>query len=171
MRGADLDTSFLEYVLEQGFHLELVVLLVPALVYLGVAAGLGFAFRRRIEPGTLRATFQASLVVVLVAVTGITTFEAMASWYRPNGDGVMLGTPNFRDRVEIAFYTLYAAVVLLAPVVAWLVGRVRGRRPELVALAVTITIVGFLSATLPLVEFLNACHTGGPLLTDRYVDC
>lgn len=141
--GFGVATSFVEYFFQQGFHLELVFLLVPALVHLGVVAVVCATLGRRIEPQALRVTFTAALLVVLAAVVGIATFEAVASWYRPEGEGVSIRAP---------IYT-------------------RVRRAGLVAAAAAIAVAGFLTATLPLVEWLSSCHTGGPILTDRYVAC
>jgi xanthine/uracil permease len=162
--------SFLEYVVEQGFHLELVVLLVPATVYLALLAVVCALVRRWVDPRTLRAVFTSSLAGVVLAVVGITVFEALASWHRPYGDGVTVRMPDYRDRVEVAFLVLYPTLVL-AGGLGWALGRARAPRSWPVALGTGVGLAGFLALTLPFVEFLNACHTGGPILIDRYIEC
>lgn len=171
MGSAELATSFVEYFFQQGFYVELVFLLVPALVYLGATALVCAAFRKRIEPRTLQATFVASLVSILLAIAGITLFEAAASWYRPSGAGVSVRTPVFLERAEIAFLGLYAGILVASAAIGWAFGRFRAHRERLVLLAVTIAVVSFLTASLPFVEFLNACHVGAPILADRHVAC
>jgi hypothetical protein len=163
--------SFLEYVVEQGFHLELVVLLVPATVNLALLAVVCALLRRRVDPRTLRAVFASSLAGVLLAVVGITAFEALASWRLPYGDGVTVRMPDYRDRVEIAFLVLYPTLVLAGAGLGWALGRARAPRSWPVALGTGVGLAGFLALTLPVVEFLNACHTGGPILIDRYIEC
>jgi hypothetical protein len=154
------DESFVEYFVEQGFHVDLVFLLAGAMVDLGAAAAASLLCGRWFEPRALRATLGAGLVVVLAAVAGITLFEAVASWYRPSGEGVTARWPVYRDRVEFAFFALYGLLVAAAAVLGWLAGRRRAPRPALVAVATAVVVVGFLTATLPFVEFLNECHTG-----------
>ncbi len=165
------DESFLEYFVEQGFHVELVYFLVPAVVYLGIAAAASLALRRWVDPPTLQATLVASLVVVPAAVAGITLFEAVSSWHRPSGEGVTARWPVYRDRVELAFFTLYATLVAGGAVLGWVAGRTRARRPALVAIGTAVVLTAFLTATLPFVEFLNECHTGGAIVTDRGPRC
>jgi hypothetical protein len=170
MMSVELATSFAEYFFQQGFHLDLVFLVVPALVSLGTAALVCTVFRRRIEPRTLQATFAAALVSILLAIGGITLFEAAASWYRPSGAGVSVRMPMFLERAEIAFLALYAGILVASAAIGW-AGRFRAHRERLVLLAVTIAVVGFLTASLPFVEYLNACHVGAPILADRYIAC
>jgi hypothetical protein len=171
MGSAELATSFAEYFFQQGFHLDLAFLVVPALVYLGTVALVCTVFRGRIEPRTLQATFAAAFVSILLAIGGITLFEAAASWYRPSGAGASVRTPVFLERAEIAFVALYTGILVASAAIGWAFGRFRAHREPLVLLAVTIAVVGFLTASLPLVEFLNACHVGAPILADRYVAC
>jgi hypothetical protein len=165
------DESFVEYFVEQGFHVELVYLLGLAVVYLGLVAVVAFALKRWVDPRTLRAALVASLVALLAAVAAITLFEAVASWYRPRGEGVTARWPVYRDRVELAFFALYAVLVVAGFALGWRIGRTLGARPALVSVASAVAVVGFLATSLPFVEFLNACHTGGPIVIDRYVPC
>lgn len=166
-----LATSFAEHFFGQGFHVLLVVLVVPAIVYLGTAAAACILFKSRIDPRALQATFAASVAAVLVVVVGITLFEAAAAWHRPYGDAVTARTPIFQDRVEIAFLALYAFFVVVSLGLGWAFGRIRAHRGRLVAIAAGIAVTGFLAATLPLVEFLNTCNAGGPILTDGFAHC
>jgi hypothetical protein len=165
------DESFVEYFVQQGFHVELGYLLVAGVVYLAVAAAASLVLGGWVDSRVLRAILVASLVAVLAAVAAITLFEAVASWYRPRGEGVTARWPVYRDRVELAFFALYAVLVVAGFALGWRIGRTLGARPALVSVASAVAVVGFLATSLPFVEFLNACHTGGPIVIDRYVPC
>jgi hypothetical protein len=149
----------------------LALLAVPALVLLALVGGALLVFRRSVEPRTAAGAVLALVLALLVAAVGITLFEAAASSYRPYGEGVMRRTETYREWVELGFAVLYAGLVLLAIAAGWLVGRSRGGRAMLVAAVAGIGVVAYLTATLPFVEFLNACNVGGPIFTDEYVHC
>jgi hypothetical protein len=70
----------------------------------------------------------------------------------------------------LAFFALYAGLVLLAFGCGIVFARVKGRSRIVSGLAASAVVVLFLALTLPDVEFSNSCNVGQSLVLDEN-DC
>lgn len=158
--------SFPSFFFQQGFHLTFGVLAAAALLCSAVAALAAF-LSARIDSRFAGAVVTGVGVALLVTAVGITVFEALALWYRPDGDGVTLRADDYRDWAHRGFFLLYTTFVLLAIGGGWVLGHRRTRRGARAGLTVGAVIAIYLVVTFPFVEFLNACNVGAPIVLDR----
>jgi hypothetical protein len=170
-----LGTSFPTFFFEQGFDRELFRLGIASLIFLVALASVLFFLRRRLSVPVVTAVAASSALVLVVAVVGITLFEAAALWYRsvPHGSGHERpggGAEDFYSWARVGFIALYAGLVLIAIGCGWVLGVARTRRGAAVAAVTGIAIVVYLALTLPLVEFQNTCNVGRSFLIDN-VSC
>lgn len=162
--------AFAEYFFEQELWRTFVFLVLAAAIYAAVVAAALTLFRRRLGLSTVRAIVVASGIALLAAAVGITLFETSALWFRsvPHGSGHQRqgeSLDEFYRWAEVAFFSLYAFLVLLGGSFGFAFGKLR-------AAAVTAVVVAaFLALTLPVVEFENACNVGRPMVTDEYIEC
>ncbi len=170
-----MGNSFPEHFLEQSFDRDALLLAIASLIFLIALAGVLFLSRRRLGVSFVETVIASSAVVLIVAVIGITLFEAAALWYRsePHGSGYERQGGGFEDFyfwARVGFVALYTGLVLVAVGCGWVFGRVRVRRGAAVAGVTGIVVLLYLGLTLPFVEFLNACDVGRSFLIDN-VSC
>jgi hypothetical protein len=169
-----MSASFPEFVVEQGFDRTLVFLALSALVYVALLAGAWLVLRRSVNAPVLAAALVSTAAVLVVAVVGITLFEASALWFRsvPHGSGTQRQTASYEDfftSARAVFFGLYASLVLLAAGSGFVIARLRTGHAAVAALGAGLAVLGYLVLTLPFVEFLNACDVGRSFIVDA--DC
>lgn len=138
-------------------------------------AGVLAFFRRRLSMPVVTAIVISTAVAFLVAVIGITLFEAAGLWYRsvPHGSGRERqggGREDFYSWARVGFVALYSSLVVIAVGCGWMLGTTRAGRGAAVGAVTGIAVVLYLSLTLPLIEFQNACNVGRSFLIDN-VSC
>lgn len=163
-------TPFPEFVLEQGFADTFALLAISAAVYLALLGGASLAWRRFSTTPVLGAVLISTAAVLVVAVVGITLFEASALWFRsvPHGSGTQrqVGYEDFVAAARTAFFGLYASFVLLAVGGGFAIARRRVGRAAVAAVGSGVAVIVYLVLTLPFVEFMNACYVGRSFLSD-----
>jgi hypothetical protein len=160
-----MTTSFPEFVVEQGFDVPFALLAISALVYLAVLAVAWLLLRRSVNTPGLGAALVATAAVLVVAVVGITFFEASALWFRSERHGRDV---DVFTSARAVFFGLYASLVLLAVGSGFVLARVRGGRGAGAAVASGLAVLGYLVVTLPFVEFLNECDVGRSFILDAH---
>jgi hypothetical protein len=162
-----MTTSFPEFVVEQGFDVPFALLAISALVYLTVLAVAWLLLRRRVNTPGLGAALVATAAVLVVAVVGITFFEASALWFLSERQGASY--EDFFTSARAVFFGFYASLVLLAAGSGFVIARVRTGQAAIAALGAGLAVLGYLVLTLPFVDFLNACNVGRPFIGES--DC
>jgi hypothetical protein len=161
-----MTTSFPEFVVEQGFDVPFALLAISALVYLAVLAVVWLLLRHRVKTPGLGAALVATAAVLVVAVVGITFFEASALWFLSKRQGA-----SYEDvftSARAVFFGFYASLVLLAAGSGFVIARLRTGHAAVAALGAGLAVLGYLVLTLPFVDFLNACHVGRPFIVDAH---
>jgi hypothetical protein len=162
-------TSFPEFALEQGFARTLALLAISATVYLVLLAAVSLLWRCFSKTPVLGAVLVSTAAVLVVAVLGITIFEASALWFAPHGPGTERQGADYEDFFAAAralFFGLYASLVLLAVGGGFVIARRRTDRAAVAAIGSGVAVIVYLVLTLPFVEFLNACYVGRSFLND-----
>jgi hypothetical protein len=156
--------DFVTHFIEQGSWETLLVIGVPAAVFVALVAAVVAVARRRVH---VRAKpFLAAVAFSLVAfVVGLTIYEAAALYFRflPNGSGLERqdgSADTYVFSARAGFIALYAVVLGLAGGLGALLLR-SGRW----AAAATATVAVFMVVTFPYVDFLNECNIGQPLIS------
>jgi hypothetical protein len=163
-QGPGGSEGFVAHFIEQGSWATLLVLGVPAAVFVGLLAAAISVARRRV--GRRTKPFLAAVALSLAAfVVGLTIYEAAALYFRfsPHGSGLERQDRSGDTYVfwaQAGFIALYAVALGLAAGFGALL--LRNWRW---AAATTATVAVFMVVTFPYVDFLNECNVGQPLIS------
>jgi hypothetical protein len=160
-----MDPTLKSYLLD--FVILLAMLGGAALVYLCLLGGLAwlFSFRRGGQPAI--ALWPSVVLSLVIVVLSVPVFEGIAGLFRyaqpghlnsPYRQGADLAT--YRFWTQAAFFALYGFALFLSGVIGNAIRRRRDGHTRRIGLTAALALFLFLLATLPIVDFYNACVVG-----------